>query len=175
MIIKKFLNVYWLAAIAAIIGLPLAIYAAFFSSYSAATSTLIDHSTLTNSPLIYESPNTKVIIHSPLQIPFDKSISLRLNNFKNTNGSPLQAIFNMKVILPNNRVVFLDNVPKDKTIIAYTNDGCSEIQVTEKYRTNVIQDNEVCWIVSFICSTAPFELKIMEGPKALTNLDSCMQ
>ena len=80
----------------------------------------------------------------------------------------------MKFLFPNGAVAFMNHVPESEAIIAYTNEDCSELRVTEKYNMPEIPEEEVCWIVPVKCDIG-IPKEIISGPKAMRDLSSCYE
>ena len=135
----------------------------------------IHNSTLTQSPILVNSPNSKVVYEDAVQIPMDRRLWIPFSNFKRYDGQPVKAIFNLLYNLPNGKQAFIESFPKDGAVLFYSNDDCSEIYVPEKYRRSDILMDEICWIDEAGCGGLNLEKPIARGPKAIADIESCIQ
>ena len=149
--------------ITAIIGSSATLIAARISlSDNAKVS--FNNSVLTNSPVVTDSSNISFTYKTVSSIPFDRSYEVSVNDFAAEDGSILAAFLNIKFIFPDGQIAFVPRLTKEKAILAYSNEDCSEIHLTDKYHVLKIEDSEVCWIIDVSCQKndpGPFQA----GPK----------
>ncbi len=136
--------------ITAIIGFSGTLIAAIISLAGNAKVS-INNSALTNSPVVTDSSDISFTYKTVSNIPFDRSYEVSLNDFAAKDGSNLAAFLNIKFIFPDGQIAFVPRLTKEKAILAYSNEDCSKIRLTDKYQVSKIEDSEVCWIIGVSC------------------------
>lgn len=84
------------------------------------------------------------------QIPYTHMFSILRNEYGQENW---EEMYNTKFILPNNNFAFLSKIKAgEKYILAYSNEDCSDIAVSEAYQISDNFDDEiVCFVKRLAC------------------------
>jgi hypothetical protein len=133
----------------------------------------IQNSNLSMSPILqgknlsvnYEVNENKIIPYShKIQIDLDPS------GISKDFGERVKGLKNIKYLLPNNKIAFIKELKLgEKIIIAYTNEDCSEVKVTDKYEDSIV-DEEVCFVISLECRASyPLLRKIKNNSSCFIN------
>jgi len=134
----------------------------------------IEDSQLTNSPVIIGGENDITYETVPQVRPDARWLQMSLSGFSFTDSNyQIAEIYNVKVMLPNNEFAFIESVPRENVTIAYSNTGCSELEVVEAFKRPSLREEEVCWILKATCKDGLLDKNLEKGQRAINKSEEC--